>query len=111
MTMWEEENNDIPKYTKKTSSNTSKSNRKSKHKHHYEDCLLIKDAKPYKARYCCECGKIDSVCFFISIKDEEHSGYRVLTDDEVFEKYKDISQFYVEDIWCKYVTLSKEIEN
>ena len=32
--------NEIPKYLKSTESNISKSNRKSKHKHHYEECLI-----------------------------------------------------------------------
>ena len=31
---------EIPKYLKSTESNISKSNRKSKHKHHYEECLI-----------------------------------------------------------------------
>ena len=32
--------NEIPKYLKSTESNISKSNRKLKHKHHYEECLI-----------------------------------------------------------------------
>lgn len=32
--------NEIPKYLKQKESNISKSNRKSKHKHHYEECLI-----------------------------------------------------------------------
>lgn len=32
--------NEIPKYHKTTESNISKSNRKSKHKHQYEECLI-----------------------------------------------------------------------
>lgn len=32
--------NEMPKYLKSTESNISKSNRKSKHKHHYEECLI-----------------------------------------------------------------------
>lgn len=32
--------NEIPKYLKSTESDISKSNRKSKHKHHYEECLI-----------------------------------------------------------------------
>ena len=32
--------NEIPKYLKSTESNISKSNRKSKHKHHYEEYLI-----------------------------------------------------------------------
>lgn len=31
---------EIPKYHKSTESNVSKSNRKSKHKHQYEECLI-----------------------------------------------------------------------
>ena len=31
---------DVPKYLKQKESNTSKSNRKSKHKHQYEECLI-----------------------------------------------------------------------
>ena len=32
--------NEIPKYLKQKESNISKSNRKSKHKHQYEECLI-----------------------------------------------------------------------
>ena len=32
--------NEIPKYLKQKESNISKSNRKSNHKHHYEECLI-----------------------------------------------------------------------
>ena len=32
--------NEKTKYLKSTGSNISKSNRKSKHKHHYEECLI-----------------------------------------------------------------------
>jgi hypothetical protein len=32
--------NEIPKYLKSTESDVSKSNRKSKHKYHYEECLI-----------------------------------------------------------------------
>ena len=59
--------NDIPKYLKSTGSNISKSNRKSKHKHHYKECLI-----QYRSTfigkthlntglytYCTICGKIN----------------------------------------------------
>lgn len=36
--------NEIPKYLKLTKSNISKSNRKSKHKHQYEECLIQYDS-------------------------------------------------------------------
>lgn len=32
--------NETPKYFKQKESNISKSNRKSKHKHHYKECLI-----------------------------------------------------------------------
>ena len=58
--------NEIPKYIKPTESSISKSNRKSKHKHHYEECLI---QHPFSFAgntsihtqlnsYCTICGKI-----------------------------------------------------
>lgn len=61
--------NEIPKYLKQKESNISKSNRKSKHKHQYEECLIQYpitfagkthiSTKLYG--YCVICGKIGSV--------------------------------------------------
>lgn len=59
--------NEIPKYFKSTESNISKSNRKSKHKHHYEECLIQYEStfagKNYLNTglytYCTICGKIN----------------------------------------------------
>ena len=59
--------NEIPKYFKSTESNISKNNRKSKHKHHYEECLIQnKFIFVGKTRlntglyiYCTICGKIN----------------------------------------------------
>lgn len=97
---------DVGKYKKKKQSNISKSKRKSNHKHEYKDCLLIdRDGKLHKGKYCKICGKIDDVNFFETEKSEY--GYRVLDDDEVFEKYKDLEKFYVDSIWDKYVVISK----
>lgn len=59
--------NEIPKYLKSTESNISKSNRKSKHKHHYEECL-IQNKSTFAGKthlntglytYCTICGKIN----------------------------------------------------
>lgn len=63
------QNQDIPKHYKSTKSNISKSNRKSKHKHQYEECLIQYDStfvgKTNKhtrlTGYCTVCGKIGSV--------------------------------------------------
>ena len=57
---------EVPKYRKHTDSNISRSNRKSKHKHQYKECLIQYDF-PYNDRtntttrlnsYCIICGKI-----------------------------------------------------
>lgn len=67
---------EIPKYLKSIESNISKSNRKSKYKHHYEECLIqykwnFKSnafAQEEKERihtslssYCTICGKIGGI--------------------------------------------------
>lgn len=119
--------NEIPKYLKSTESNISKSNRKSKHKHHYEECLI-----QYKSifignthlntslyTYCTICGKINerfkenkSI-----VKDyirETNSSigkcYSHIPDKELYEKYHDkLPVFFVEDIWKDgYVNLKEE---
>lgn len=67
---------EIPKYLKSTGSDISKSNRKSKHKHHYEECL-IQNKWNFKSNaftqeekerihtslssYCTFCGKIGGI--------------------------------------------------
>ena len=68
--------NEIPKYLRQKESNISKSNRKSKHKHHYEECLIqnkwnfksntfIQEEKERihtsLSSYCTFCGKIGGI--------------------------------------------------
>ena len=99
---------EIPKYVKRKRSSVSKSKNKSKHKHEYVDCLLIEeDRKPHKASYCKICGKVGDVKFFESEKTD-HGTYRVLNAEEVFEKYKDLPQMYVKDIFQKYIPVDAE---
>ena len=38
----------------------------------------------------------------------EQGCYRSLDSDEVFEKYNDLENIIVEDIWQKYVPISQE---
>lgn len=98
---------EIGKYKKKKESNISKSKRKSKHKHEYKDCLLIdKDKNPHKAKYCKICGKIYDVSFFETEK-LENGRYLVLSNKKIFEKYKNLEQFYVDNIFDEYVGISK----
>ena len=99
--------NEIPKHRKKKQSSTSKSNTKSKHKHEYEPCLLIHNRHPHWATVCKICGKINDLHFF-EIEHTEEGYYRSLGDDEMFEKFKDLEKYYIEDIWQKYVPISQE---
>lgn len=130
--------NEMPKYIKSTESNISKSNRKSKHKHYYEECLIqykwnFKSnafAQEEKERihtslssYCTICGKINerfkenkSI-----VKDyirEVNSPigkckcYSRISDEELYEKYHNkLPVFFVEDIYKeKYVDLKQSGE-
>ena len=107
--------NEKTKYLKSTGSNISKSNRKSKHKHHYEECLI---QHPFSfagktsihtqlCSYCTICGKIgdklkDSIVKDY-IKSELHNRrtiYSVMSGTELYEKYHDkLLVFFVEDIY------------
>lgn len=116
---------DIPKYLKSTESNISKSNRKSKHKHIYKECLI---QHPFSfagktsihtqlCSYCTICGKIgdklkDSIVKDY-IKSELHNRrtiYSVMSGTELYEKYHDkLPVFFVEDIYKeRYVDLERE---
>ena len=120
--------NEIPKYLKQKESNISKSNRKSKHKHHYEECL-IQNKSTFAGKtclntclytYCTICGKINerfkenkSI-----VKDyirEVNSPickckcYSRIADEELYEKYHDkLPVFFVDDIYKEnYVDLKQ----
>ena len=53
---------------------------------------------------CKICGKIDDLHFFETEKTEQ-GYYRSLDSDEVFEKYKDLENITIDDIWQKYVAI------
>ena len=110
---------EISKYKKSTESNISKSNRKSKHKHHYEECLIQypisfagKDRiQTHLCSYCIICGKIgdrvkDSIVKDY-IKSELHNRrtiYSVMLGTELYEKYHDkLPVFFVKDMLEKYI--------
>ncbi len=125
--------NEIPKYLKSTESNISKSNRKSKHKHHYEECL-IQYKWNFKSNvftdkihtslhsYCTICGKIgdrfkvdksivkDYIRTIDSSKGKYHSR---IPDEELYKKYHDkLPVFFVEYIFKdKYVDLEQLMLN
>lgn len=108
-------------------SNTSKSNHKSKHKHHYEECLIQYDftfnMKTYRptflCSYCTECGKIGKQFKNTIVKnlvtkhmtDDGNIYYSHITDEELYEKYHNkMPVFFIEDMSNKYVVLDQNDE-
>lgn len=116
--------NEIPKYLKQKESNISKSNRKSKHKHQYKECLI---QYPFSfagknnmhiqlCSYCTICGKIsnrlkDSIVknYIKSELNNRKTTYSVMSEIELYEKYHNkLPVFFVEDIYKeKYVDLEQ----
>ena len=99
--------NEVPKYRKKKQSSTSKSGTKSKHKHEYKEVLLIHNDRPRRATVCKICGKIGDLHFF-ETEPYRDGLWRYLDSDEVFEKYKDLENIVIDDIWQKFVPISQE---
>lgn len=118
--------NEIPKYLKQTQSNISKSNRKSKHKHQYEECL-IQYPITFAGRthihtrlygYCVICGKISSVkngkykaeLEQLEKSRQDNSNFLiVISGEEIYERYHNrLPVFYVEDSFADYVVLERE---
>ena len=117
---------EIPKYLKSTESNISKSNRKSKHKHHYEECL-IQNKFIFAEKtclntglytYCTICGKINerfkenkSIVkdYIREVNSPIGKCYSRISDKELYEKYHDkLPVFFVEDIFKeRYVNLNQ----
>lgn len=119
---------EIPKYLKQKESNISKSNRKSKHKHHYEECLLqYRSTFIGKTRfntglytYCTICGKINErfkgnksiVKDYIREVNSpigKYKCYAHISGEELYEKYHNkLPVFFIEDIYKeKYVDLEQ----
>lgn len=120
--MQNEYKNDIPKYKKKMESDTSKSNRKSKHRHHYEECLIQYKfsfgnkncIRTEPSSYCTICGKIGD-----RFKEDKSivntpigKCYSLIADEELYERYKDkLPVFFVEDSFANYVILEQNINS
>lgn len=118
--------NEIQKYLKQKESNISKSNRKSKHKHQYEECLIqYRSTSIGKIHlntglytYCIICGKINerfkgnkSIVkdYVREVNSPIGKCYSRISDEELYEKYHNkLSVFFVEDIFKeKYVDLEQ----
>lgn len=61
-----------------------------------KDCLLIYEGRPYKAHYCTICGRVRD---WDTCKEKCEYGYRLLPDELVFKRYKDLEQFVVDSLW------------
>lgn len=119
---------EIPKYLKQRESNISKANKKSKHKHQYEECLIQysfsfagkTSIHTQLCSYCTICGKIgdklkDSIVKDY-IKSEFHNRrtiYSIMSGTELYEQYHDkLPVFFVEDIFKeRYVDLEQTERN
>lgn len=115
-----EEEDEVCKHRKNTKSNKSKSKKKADHKHNYKKCLLkFPMQNMYSGRnewlicvagYCTICGKLNIGCIHETERDE--NGYnRMLTSDEILEKYKDdLPLFEIEtDLYnTQYIPITKE---
>lgn len=116
--------NETPKYKKKKKSSTSKSSEKARHKHEYTEKCIIKYPTPYLkhlngkefsvyvATYCKHCGKVgDSVSTTTEdyIYDDFIKGSikRRMTDEEILKHYKDLKIIEVDDMFVKYIPISK----
>ena len=129
---------EISKYLKQKESNISKANKKSKHKHQYEECL-IQYRWNFKSNvftqeekdkihtslnsYCAVCGKIKGYLqngkYHTEIEElqkERQKGkpYWVgISDEELYERYHNrLPVFFVKDIYKeKYVDLEQTERN
>lgn len=120
--------NEIPKYIKQKESDVSKADKKSKHKHQYEECLIqynMKTRLPNKPAilkttlnsYCTICGKINGIMKDSIVADYKRkctgsngeAYYYHMSDEELYNRYHDrLPVFFVEDIWKdKYVELKQ----
>ena len=120
------QDDEVEKYKKQTESNISKSNRKSKHKHQYNECLIQYNFNfadkihitTCLRSYCIICGKISdrfkenkSIVndYLRTIHTSVGKCYSVMSGTELYERYHDkLPVFFVEDIFKdKYVDLEQ----
>lgn len=119
---------EVPKYKKSKDSNISKSNRKTKHKHKYEECIIQypftfagkNNIRTQLCSYCTICGKIGDrfkedksiVKDYERIVKSPINGvrcYSIISGEELYEKYHDkMPVFFIEGIYKeKYVDLEQ----
>lgn len=92
---------EIPKYLKRKENDLSKANKKSKHKHQYEECLIRYKWKWEENKihtslnsYCTICGKIND-----KMKNSIVTNYMQKVDTPVGKRYIQISEDVLYDIY------------
>ena len=112
---------EIPKYLKWKENDISKANKKSKHKHQYEECLIRykwnwEENKIHTSlnSYCTICGKINNkmknsivVDYMQKIDTPVGKRYIQISEDVLYQTYRGkLPVFFVEDIYKdKFVNL------
>lgn len=106
---------EIPKYLKRKEHNISKANKKSKHRHQYEECLIRykwnwEENKIHTSlnSYCIICGKINDkmknsivIDYMQKVDTPMGKRYIQISEDVLYDTYHGrLPVFYVEDI-CK----------
>lgn len=111
---------EIPKYLKHRESNISKAKKKSKHKHHYEECLIqnkfIFAGKTHLNTglytYCTICGKINerfkenkSIVkdYIREVNSPIGKCHSRISDEELYEKYHDkLPVFFYKEMYVDF---------
>lgn len=97
-----------PKYLKRKKKSGLK---RCDHKHIYRKCLLnSKDRNCITGSYCIICGKTKGIKLFETESVEGTNYSRMLSSEEVREKYKGLEQFEVNNCMDKYVVLVNKEE-
>ena len=112
---------EIPKYLKRKENDISKENKKSKHRHQYEECLIRykwnwEENKIHTSlnSYCIICGKINDkmknsivVDYMQKIDTPVGKRYIQISEDVLYQTYRGkLPVFFVEDIYKdKFVNL------
>lgn len=98
------------RYKKRTASNVSRVKNRSRHKHQYVDVLISVGPSNslYTGRICTVCGKIKDLKLATDrVEIDGKIYYRMLTDEKIREKYKDLKEYHIDNHSQKYVKLEK----
>ena len=83
---------------------------KSKHKHQYADVLISVGPSNslYTGEICTICGKIKNLRLATGkIEINGKIGCRMLTNEETKEKYKELKEYHIDNLFQKYVKLEE----